>query len=337
MTVGPYELISRNVATDDDFLSPQIKADVAGLLKMYELPSSMSDKFGCVVRRRDGKVGDKFEREEMRPLRRAVVAALLDRNPQAIGLKRDSQGWHVSTSDNALLYLHQLDGSGHVAVQYGRLVELTVGGLTIGEEHSQIHAPSEMPTPFLGPDPDDVYLAALYDVITSGTAEARRVGRAIDWLDLAWRNTTSIDDDTRIVAIYSGFEVLLAGAGAESLRAALSRLIEPGAKKSPRPIPRRTRSELRTVDLTDLEWWFTFFAFLRHDITHGSEISPRQHEWNDQSHLFLGETRLREAIKHTVASCGHPTVLLDPFDRLALSFGERLATGENSESPEEPA
>jgi hypothetical protein len=29
------------------------------------------------------------------------------------------------------------------------------------------------------------------------THEARRLGRAIDWLDLAWRTTTSIDDDTR--------------------------------------------------------------------------------------------------------------------------------------------
>jgi hypothetical protein len=132
MTVGPYEIISRGAFTDDDFTSPQMKSELEGLLKMYEARGSMADRFGSVVRRRDGKVGDRFERDEMRPLRRAMVAALLDGNPLEIGKKEDTQGWHVATSDNALLYLHQLDGSGYVAVQYGRMVELTVAGLKIG-------------------------------------------------------------------------------------------------------------------------------------------------------------------------------------------------------------
>jgi hypothetical protein len=70
---------------------------------MYEMRGSMANRFGCVVRRRAGKIGDRFEREEVRLLRRAVVAALLDRNPHAIGKKEDAQGWHVSTSDNALV------------------------------------------------------------------------------------------------------------------------------------------------------------------------------------------------------------------------------------------
>ncbi len=38
-------------------------------------------------------------------------------------------------------------------MQYGRIVELTVSGLTIGEENSRIHAPSELHAPFLGPAP----------------------------------------------------------------------------------------------------------------------------------------------------------------------------------------
>jgi hypothetical protein len=197
ITVGPYELISRNVLTDDDFATPQIKADAEGLLKMYEMRGSMANRFGTVVRRWAGKVGDRFEREEMQPLHRAVVVALLDPIPLEIGKKEDTQGWGIPTSDNALIYLHQLDGSGHVAVQYGRMVELTVAGLTIGQEHSQIHAPSELHAPFLGPDPDPEYLNALYTELTAGTAQARRLGRAIEWLDLAWRNTTSIDDDSR--------------------------------------------------------------------------------------------------------------------------------------------
>ena len=318
--VGPYELVSRNVFADEDFATPQIRRDVEGLLKMYEMRGSMADRFGTVVRHRDGKVGDRFNRREMRPLHLAVVAALLDRGPPEIGKKEDTQGWHVATSDNGLIYLHQLDGSGRVAVQYGRMVELTVIGLTIGAENSQIHAPSELHAPVLGSDPDPVYVEALYAEMTTGTHAARRLGRAIDWLDLAWRNTTSINDDTRIVGIYNGFEVLLGGGGALELAGALSQLLEPGAAKTTRPVPKLPkaggRSSFTPRELTDLEWWFVWFGFIRHDITHGHEISPRQYEWNDQSQLFLGETRLRQAIKQMVADAGHPDVMLDPFERI---------------------
>jgi hypothetical protein len=245
----------------------------------------------------------------------------------------------VPTSDNALLYVHQLDGSGRVAIQYGRMVELTVMGLTIGEENSRIHAPSELHAPFLGPDPDSIYLDAVCQALTAGTPESRRLGRAIDWLDLAWRNTTSIDDDTRIVAIYNGLEVLLEEEGAQELAAALSQLLEPVAPKAKRPIPNRPRgrrSDIRPRDVTDLEWWFVFFAFLRHDITHVEEISPRQYEWNNHAQLFLGETRLRQAIKQTVANTGHPEVLLDPFERITRKYAavitaERAAAKDSAE------
>jgi hypothetical protein len=327
ITVGPYELISRNVLTEDDFATPQIKADVEGLLKMYEMHGSMANRFGTVVRRRDGKIGDRFEREEMQPLHRAVVAALLDPVPLAIGKKEDTQGWSIPTSDNALIYLHQLDGSGHVAVEYGRMVTTMVGGLKVGEEHSRIHAPSELHAPFLGPDPDPEYLDALYAELTAGTAQARRLARAIEWLDLAWRNTTSIDDDTRIVAIYNGFEVLLDNEGAFEIGGALAALLEPGAAKTTRPIPKLRQGDRATFqprDVTDLEWWFVFFAFLRHDITHGAEIPARQYEWNDKAHLFLGESRLRQAIKQTVANSGHPTVLLDPFERITHKYAKLI-------------
>jgi hypothetical protein len=327
LEVGPYELISRNVLADDDFATPQIKSDVGGLLKMYEMRGSMANRFGTVVRRRDGLIGDRFDREEMTPLHRAVVAALLDPIPRAIGKKEDTQGWSIPTSDNALIYLHQLDGSGHVAVEYGRMVTTMVGGLTIGEEHSQIHAPSELHAPFLGPDPDQVYLDALYTVLTAATPQARRLGRAIEWLDLAWRNTTSIDDDTRIVAIYNGFEVLLDKEGALELAAALADLLTPSAAKTTRPIPRLRHGQQATFqprDVSDLEWWFVFFAFLRHDITHGEEIPPRQHEWNHQAHLFLGESHLRQAIKQIVANAGHPTVLLDPFERITYKYAKQI-------------
>jgi hypothetical protein len=325
--VGPYELVSRNVFEDADFASPQIRADVEGLLTMYEMRASMANRFGTVVRRLDGRIGEQFEQAEMTPLHQAVMAALLDPIPSPIGKKDETPGWSISTSDNALIYLHRLDGSSYVAVEYGRMVSTLVGGLKIGEEHSRIHAPSEMHTPFLGADPDPVYVEALFTELTAGTAEARRLARAIGWLDLAWRNTNSIDDDTRIVAIYNGFEVLLEEEGALELGTALSALLEPAAGTTTRPIPvlrRGRRCEYNPRDVTDLAWWFVFFGFLRHDISHGAEISPRQYEWDEHAHLFLAEAYLRQAIKQTVANAGHPTVLMDPFDRIVHEHARRV-------------
>lgn len=48
------------------------------------------------------------------------------------------------------------------------------------------------------PSVDDVYLDALLSVLGNQDDQSRRIGRAIDWLDLSWRNTSSIDEDTRI-------------------------------------------------------------------------------------------------------------------------------------------
>ena len=328
LEVGPYELISRRVLAKHDFAVPQLEAEVQGLLEMYELRSSVAKSFGTVVRRRCGAIGERFERWEMTLLRRTVVAALLDPIPRAFRETADAQGWSIPSSDNAIIYLHQLDGSGHVAIDYGRMVRTLTGGLTIGDEHSRIHAPSELHAPFLSPDPDPVYLAALYAELTAAGSQSRRLGRAIEWLDLAWRNTTSIDDDTRVVAIYGGFEVLLGKNGALELGVALADLLTPGAVKTMQRIPRRRqgrRADLQLRSISETEWWFLFFALLRHDITHGEAIPARQHEWNDRSHLFLGESYLRQAIKQTVANGGHPAVLLDPLERIAQEYAAVIA------------
>jgi hypothetical protein len=321
LALGPYELIPRQSLVDDDFVSEQLYQQVAGLLEMHKVRGLLADRLGCLVRRRDEQIGAPFACEDLRPIRRAVVAALLDRNPREIGMRSDAQGWHVATSDNAQIYLQQLDGSGYVAVPYGRMVQVAVSGLRIGAEHSVIHLPPELHVPFLGADPDGLYLDALYAALTSGTQEAGRLGRAVDWLDLPWRNTTSLDDDTRILAVYSGFEVLLGREGASGLSLALSELIDPQAAAVTRPIPNR-HGNLRPQDVTEIEWWFTFFAFLRHAIAPGDEIPARQYEWNDHHHLFFGESRLRNAIKRKVAGLGFPLVLLNDFERLAVQLGE---------------
>jgi hypothetical protein len=141
----------------------------------------------------------------MRVLHRAVVAAVLDPNPS---LSERDKGNQVATSDNVLLYGHRVDGSGSVWVDYGVMVRAIVGGLTIGSEDLHISAPPEILVPFLHPSFDELYLVALVKILSGADESARRMGRAIDWLDIAWRNTSSIDEDTRIVALRAGFEAL---------------------------------------------------------------------------------------------------------------------------------
>jgi hypothetical protein len=330
VTVGPYELIPRNDLRLSDYAAPWIKEQTEGLLRMYVLRSSVASSFGAVARACDGHVGDPFPRDDMARLRRAVVVALLDRNPENIGLKRRPTGWSVPTSDHALFYVHQLNGSGHVVVQYGRMVEVSEMGLQIGDEASVVRAPVEVHGTFSAPDLDELYADATYQELKATTPQNRRLARSIDWLDVAWRNTPSITDETRILALYSGFETLLYDDAApdqtaSAVGAKLARLLERSALKMRRSVPKRPKpgqpSECRVAELTDLEWWFVFFAFLRNDLTHGNAVEERQNEWNDQSHLFLGETRLRQAIKHTVAEKGHAEVLLSPFERISRSYG----------------
>ena len=47
------------------------------------------------------------------------------------------------------------------------------------------------------------------------------------------------------------------------------------------------------------------FAFLRNAIMHGDEVDPTMFEHEGRAHIWLGESRLMEAIKALVAQSGH--------------------------------
>jgi hypothetical protein len=107
-------------------------------------------------------------------------------------------------------------------IMHGVMVRAIVGGLQIGSDDVTIAPPPEVNVPFLHPGIDDVYLDALLQVLRDSTDDSRRISRAIEWLDLAWRNTTSIDEDTRLVGLRGGFEVLLGvGDRSDDIRGAL--------------------------------------------------------------------------------------------------------------------
>ena len=314
--LGPFELIPRRLFEDGDAQHPWVAEAVRGLFELYKVRTA-STGHGVVIRPQDGRVGDAIEREVMTPLRRILVAAVLDGNPQVTEPERQ-QGHSVATSDNALLYGHRLDPAGWVAVQYGLMVETTVGGLQIGTEHGEIHAPAELHLPLTGGFVDRDYLAALWPVVTAGTDDARRVGRAIDWLDLSWRTTTSITEEMRIMTLKAGFEILFDSEDVVVLRERLSALLdEPEAPHQTRTWTNRAGNE-RSAEMTDLEWWFTQFTFLRNAIAHGDEIADADFDHGGKRHIWVAEARLRQAIKRTVAGqAAEPDILVDPLERAA--------------------
>jgi hypothetical protein len=237
----------------------------------------------------------------------------LDPNPS---LSEKEKGHQVATSDNALVFAHRVDESGSVWVNYGAMVGATVGGLQVGSADVTISPPPEVLVPFMHPSADDVYLDALLRVLPSQSDESRRMGRAIDWLDLAWRNTSSIDEDARIVALRAGFEVLLGvGDKTASVREALSQLLEDSSK--PRITRRWTtrQGNERSEEMTDLGWWFTRFSFLRNAIMHGSDIWETEYLHEDQHHLWLAEKTLRRAIKRLVANLTTEAIMMTPIER----------------------
>jgi hypothetical protein len=312
--VGPFELIPHGHFEDADAQYPWVAEAVRGLFDLYKVRTT-SLGHGVVVRPREGRVGEAVERAMMTPLRRVLVAAVLDGNPRVT--EEDRQPGHsVATSDNALLYGHGLSPDGWVAVQYGLMVEMTVAGLRIGEEHSEIHAPAELHLPLLGGFVDEDYLAALWPVLTAETDEARRVSRAVDWLDLSWRNTTSITEEMRIMTLKAAFEVLFDSDKVDELRERLSALLdEAGVQRRTQTWTSRAGNP-QSAELTELEWWFTQFSFLRNAIAHGNEVADADFDYEGQRHIWIAEARLRGAIKHTVAQqAGEPDILVDRMER----------------------
>jgi hypothetical protein len=209
-------------------------------------------------------------------------------------------GWKSATSDNAALWVHELDASGYTAVEYGAMVPTLSGGHNALNEDSvpiRIRRPAEVPSPIMYGVIDAQYSDAMFTVLMRGDEPSRRLARAIDWLDLAWRNSPSVTLEVRIVLLRTGFEVLFGSDHTYTVRDALGALLN-GAT-----VARAERSWLsrtdrtQTADLSDLEWWFMQFAFLRNAIMHGDAVSPAMFEHEGRPHAWSGEAWLRKAIR----------------------------------------
>jgi hypothetical protein len=165
---------------------------------------------------------------------------------------------------------------------------------------------------------DEEYAAAIHRLLGNRGELSRRLARAIDWLELAWQNGDSLDENLRIAALYSGFEVLLASpADAKAAALALGALLDrPGARKRQYKSWRTKRGTQVPDKISQLAWWFVQFAWLRNAILHGDRLTSRHyHDRRGRSHKWMAELQLREAIKETVASAGYSDLRLTPHER----------------------
>lgn len=314
--VGPWELIpKKDLKAEDAVDEPTYK--LAQLhLALYALPDvGLAKGCGCLARFDSRRIGEPVGLGLLHPLRCSVLGAVLSVNPED---DAKNPGLYASTSENVTVYAHPLNNEGRVSVRYGSMMRTTVGIFQISEMPSSIPYPVELHLPIYNQLDGDL-ADALYPLVIQNTDEGRRLSTTLDWLDVAWRNTESVTSAVRIMALKSGFEVLLdVGEKVEDGRAALSALLdEPGTAKQSRTHKNRKGTADVTIQVTDLEWWFTTFAFLRNKIAHGNVILEADWQYEGKNQVMIAQRVLLEAIRKKVAALSGKLDLLikDPYSR----------------------
>ena len=328
-TVGGWELIPRAEFRDDDALDAHVAELARGFADLHQLPAGAGRGVGAFAHFPSGAVGESPEdNANVIDLRRALVVAVLDGNESPVlpEEEQDANAAHrMLTSDNAGVDVGGIDREGGYTATYtGGRVRWLNGGIPVlpadrmpGD--SLIAPPADLHVPTLPRILDYEYGSAAWESIRRGTDGARRLGRAIDWLYLAWRNTSAITDDLRIPALRAGFEVLLDSDQTSVLRDRFCALLDDAdAPTSTRTSTHPRTGKVSTAEVSDLGWWFMRFAFLRNDLMHGR--SPTNEAWrhDGKHHTDLGEWWLRQTIKETIARNGHEDVREDPLWREAF-------------------
>jgi hypothetical protein len=328
LRIGRWELIPASELELADCASQHALDQVTGLLEVYGRPRRVREAgIGCLFRRGRRRVGESYQRRDIETLRRALLLGLLDENqtPWCGTLADPNWGWRTITSDSVFLIGHRIDPDGYISAQYGFIIRTLDMGLTIkGDPNladvppSEIAPPVEQPFPMTPAAPDEEYMNELFTILGAGDERAARLARAIDWLDLAWRNTTSVNEGTRILMLKAGFEALLgASDDLSKQRAKLAKLLgrEAGQRRWHTPLNRYGRPKPRER-MTDVEWWLMRFTWLRNAIAHGQ---TSRNDWSHgrATHYWLGDHWLRAAIRAEVAAVTGLTYLreLDPMER----------------------
>jgi hypothetical protein len=333
LRVGRWEVIPADNLELGDCTSQHALDQVNGLLRLYRRSRRVPDNgFGAMFRHGQEPVGGSFRPRDLVTLRQALLLGLLDANqtPWRGPLADLNWGHGTSTSDSVFIVGHRIDEDGYVSARYGWVITRLEMGLTIKDDPeladispSEIVPPAEQPFPTMGAPPDEEYVSALYAILAAGDDRAARLASSIDWLDLAWRNTSSVTEGTRILMLKAGFEALLSTTDALSKqRATLASLLgsEAGRKRWHTPLDRYGRPK-PLEQMTDVEWWFTRFTWLRNAIAHG-KAARRDWIHGRVRHFWLADHWLRAAIRAEVAAVTGLTYLreLDPMQRAMLRY-----------------
>ena len=318
-----------------------LKAAV-GVLRLYSRQSGEATA-GVFAQAPSSGIGDTAPPGALPRLRRAVMLACLDTNPSGLIPEDDqtgNEGWATYTSEHLQIWGHTIDDHGRLADQRGGMVTLLTGGYNVFESGNLRFAPPpEMHQLIFARPLDGEYATAVHRLLGSRSDTGRRLARTIDWLGLAWQNADSIDENLRIVALYSGFEALLAKpADAKAAALALSVLLDPAGTRKRRYKSWKTRKGKPVPDrISQLAWWFLQFAWLRNAIIHGDRLTVRSyHDRRGRAHKWVAELTLRQAIKETVASAGYADLRIDPSMR-AMTRAVREAIRRGEFAPPEQA
>jgi hypothetical protein len=213
-TVGDWELIPRTHLGDSDCLDARTMELAQGLADLYVLPKNAGTRAGVFARARTERIGDDpSDPERLRDLQRACVVTVLEVNesPLLPEHERDPNiGHYALTSDNAAVVAH---GIGHKGGYTGTVTGSRVRSLSLGvpvvddpndptAPRQTIPPPGDVRIPTFKPPALDIeYANATWESIGRGDDDARRLGRAIDWLNLAWLNASGLTDDLRVPAL----------------------------------------------------------------------------------------------------------------------------------------
>jgi len=338
--VGPWRFIPFHEFKQRHTHGRDIYGEVRKLVTAYQLKERGPWRFGAVIVPKSGRVGDEVPRELLPPLRRALAAALIDSNPSYLVDEEEqpNAGHAVATADNGIVFGHPISGGHHYVFDEGGMLQtLDVRSAPAGKRLPPVLPPPGLPKPILGRSLDEEYAAALYDTLISGSDDARRLDRCIQWLVLAWSNTEVVGEDARILAFRAAFEVLLGGGSdTKAHRSKFAKLICDTSAPKPRSW-KALSGKPKTEALNEAEWWFQSMAFLRNAIMHGDEIDQAQWVFAEtgKRHLWHADDYLRTAIKKTVIATGHgsPELELAPFQRhLRRGYEEADARHRNASS-----
>ena len=329
--IGSWEVIPAAALELGDCASQHAFEQVNGLLELYHRPHRVPEGSGCFLRRGDARIGKSHRDHDIGTMRRALLVGALDVNvtPWRGEPTDPNWGWRTRTSDSLFLVWHRINPAGSVSTRSGAIISTLEGGLSITDDPegtlppSEIAPPIEQSFPFMARQPDAEYADVLFDTLHRADARAQRLATAIDWLDLAWRNTTSVNDGTRILLLKAGFEALLAAEHTlPEQRAALAALLgrDAGRRRRRRTPINRFGNPRPPEQMTDVEWWYSRFTWLRNGIAHGGRRLTRR-DWRHgrACHFWLGDHWLRAAIRAEVVAASGRSYLreTDPFQRVA--------------------